>query len=71
MEQLTPVTNSSAVVGVGYEQFQGKLLVKFKQNGITYEFFKVPKKVYDEFLAADSMGTYYHKNIKGKYPHVP
>lgn len=69
--ELQPITNSSAVVGVAYVPADQKLLVKFKQNGITYEFFKVPKKVYDEFLEADSMGTYYHKRIKGKFPHSP
>ncbi len=69
--ELIPITGSSAVVGVGYDQFQGKLSVKFRQNGITYEFFKVPKKVFDDFLEAESMGTFYHKQIKGKYPHSP
>ena len=61
--ELIP-TDSSFVYGVGYGK-DG--LMKVSLRGEIYLYFDVPKKVFKEFLNAESKGSYYHKYVKGKY----
>ena len=58
----TPVTSSN-VVAVGYDVNTMTLEVEFKHGSI-YEYFDVPEVVYQEFMTADSVGTYLNQNIK-------
>jgi len=37
-------------------------------SGITYQYFHVPKTIYDEFKQAFSKGTYFNKYIKPNHP---
>lgn len=60
MENVT----SSTIKAVGYE---GKdLLVQFV-SGTVYRYKDVPKKVYEEFLSAESKGKFLNENVKVKY----
>jgi len=66
---------SSNIEQVGFEE---KVTVSFNKkpmsilrviftSGYTYDYYRVPKKEYEELIEADSVGIYFHKNIKNKY----
>jgi hypothetical protein len=37
------------------------------KNGLVYDYYNVHQKDYEAFLASESKGQFYHKNIKGRY----
>ena len=45
------------------ETNQGVLRVEFN-SGRTYEYFPVPKHLWDEYWSAKSKGSWFHHNIK-------
>jgi len=57
---------SREIEWIGYEEKSGMLQVEFIAGGI-YQYDKVPQKVYEEFLNADSHGCYFEEHIKGKF----
>lgn len=61
-----PVT-SSTVVSVGYEPTTETLEVEFKNGGV-YQYYNVPEPVYQQFVAAESLGKFLHVYIKPAYP---
>lgn len=64
---LTPVTSSN-VKAIGYDD--GALFVEFHGSG-TYRYDKVPRQVFDDFLAAESAGRFFAANVRGKFGHKP
>ena len=46
--------------------FEGNLEIEFHKTGL-YNYFNVPKEIYEQLLAASSKGKFFHENIKGKY----
>lgn len=60
------LVTSSAISAVGYDQINHRMKICFKA-GRTYDFCNVPRQIYEDFLSASSKGTYYHKNIRGRY----
>lgn len=58
---------SSNINKIGWEwddeTKQGVLRVEFK-NERTYDYFPVPKSLYDEFWKAPKKGSWFHSNIK-------
>ena len=36
-------------------------------SGITYDFYNVPKDIYEGLLDSRSVGKYFHQNIKNRY----
>lgn len=64
---LTPVTSSN-VKAIGYDN--GALFVEFHGSG-TYRYDKVPRELFDEFLAAESAGRFFAANVRGKFGHAP
>ena len=65
MVEMTPV-ESSNLLEVGYDEVAEVLYITFK-SGITYTYEDVPYYVYEELLSAESLGSYFHKNIRTKY----
>ncbi len=61
----TPVTSTS-VASVGYDQNTLTLEVEFR-GGSVYQYFDVPEAVYQEFIAAESLGRHLNQNIKTSY----
>lgn len=59
-------TDSSCLIGIGYESHQEVLEVTFP-TGDVYQYFEVPPRVYLELLVADSKGKFYNRHIKGTY----
>lgn len=65
MEMKT--VKSSRIKSVGYNDEEGNLIIIFKDNKM-YEYFDVPKAVYQRLLIDKSPGKFFESNIKGKYP---
>lgn len=65
MVEMKPV-ESSNILEVGYAEDAGVLYVTFN-SGQTYTYDMVPLSVYAELLAAESLGSYFHKNIRTAY----
>lgn len=58
--------SSSNITSIGYDEDSETLEIEFHNGGV-YQYFDVPKGVYDELMAADSHGSYLAKSIKGIY----
>lgn len=54
---------SSNIESVGYATDVGELHVKFKGNRATY-IYPVGKQIYDELMAAPSVGSHFIKHVK-------
>lgn len=63
---LTPV-KSSNLAAVGYDAAQNVLHVQFKGKETVYEHRGVPKEIYELMMSADSIGSFYARNIKSNY----
>lgn len=66
---LTKV-ESTLIKQVGYDAATQVLTVTFVDQEGTYEYQKVPESVYKELMAAESKGSFFAKNIKGKFEFV-
>lgn len=65
MDRL-PVSSSN-LASIGYDEAGQVLEVEFRHGGV-YQYVGVSVAVFDEFMAADSLGRYLAKNIKPRYP---
>lgn len=63
---LVPV-DSSAFSQVGYDAAAQELTVVFRDTGSTYVYSGIPTDVGQAFMNADSLGGYYHANIRDQY----
>ena len=61
------LVESLLIYAVGYDEGDRKLTVKF-HSGPTYVYEEVPRGVYDDLLAAPSVGRFFLKEVKGVYP---
>lgn len=59
---------STNVVSVGYDEGSQILEVEF-DNGRVYQYYNVPKNIYDEFMAASSKGKFLNYQIKQSFPY--
>lgn len=57
---------SSNIASIGYDKNSATLEIEFLNGGV-YQYFDVPKNVYDEIMAAGSHGQYLAQNIKGRF----
>ena len=57
---------SSALQAAGYAESQALLYLLFR-SGEVYRYFDVAGRQYEEFLAADSKGRYFGRNIRGRF----
>lgn len=54
----------------GYEPSTGLMHLRFA-SGRLFEYSGVPQKVYDDLVAAPSMGKYFNQSIKGRFESTP
>lgn len=57
--------NSSNLVSVGYEPQSQTLRIQF--NSGLYDYYSVPKHIFDGLLSASSHGQYHARYIKNSY----
>ncbi len=64
-----PVTavQSTALAGVAYDDSSAVLRLEFRNHSI-YCYYGVPQQIYRDFLASESKGSYFNRNIRGRYP---
>jgi hypothetical protein len=55
---------SSNIHSISFDH--GTLTVHFKNGGI-YDLKDVPEDLHKQFMAADSKGSFFHHNVKGKF----
>lgn len=67
MEALVPVT-SSQVKAIGYDQATKTLAIKFNSGGV-YHYDNVEPEKHTAFMAAESKGKFFGKEIRGKHEH--
>ena len=58
--------SSSNISSIGYDGKSGTLEIEFHSGGV-YQYFNVPKGVYDGLMSAGSHGRFFARNIKGVY----
>lgn len=58
--------NSSNIDSIGYDSNSMILEIAFLSGG-TYQYFNVPKSIFDGIMSASSHGSYFHQYIKEKY----
>ncbi|MGG6309842.1 KTSC domain-containing protein [Paenibacillus macerans] len=68
--ELIPV-QSSNVAAVGHDGSKQILFIQFKGNAKVYEHHGVSADVFKQLQTAESVGSFYARNIKGKYPNQP
>ena len=59
---------SSNIASVGYDPSRGTLEVEFLDGSI-YQYFDVPKNMYDQLMTETSKGRFLHAYIKNAYPY--
>jgi hypothetical protein len=57
---------SSAISAVGYDPQTLRMKITFTQ-GHSYDFCRVPQRIYEDLMNAYSKGQYYNGNIKDRY----
>jgi KTSC domain-containing protein len=58
--------NSSAINAIGYDENSNHLRIEFS-HGNTYDYYNVPKEIFEGLLNASSAGSYYNQYIKDKF----
>jgi hypothetical protein len=58
--------SSSNVASVGYEDASSTLEIEFL-GGAVYQYFDVPRAVFDGLLQAQSVGAFIHQQVRGVY----
>lgn len=60
------LVKSSNIKSIGYSETNKLLEIEFNNGGI-YDYYKVPKQIYDSLMCAVSHGKYFHQYIKKVY----
>lgn len=61
---------SSNIASIGYDEQSQTLEVEFL-NGSIYQYYNVPKNIYDQLMNDPSKGRFLHTYIKNAYPYSP
>lgn len=59
---------SSNVASVGYDEKSETLEIEFN-NGTIYQYYNVPKPIYDEMMLSTSKGMFLNRQIKSNFPY--
>lgn len=62
---MKPV-DSSTISEIGYDPITKVLRVGFNSGG-TYDYDDVEEAIWHSFITASSVGSYFHKRIRGTY----
>ena len=60
-------TDSSLIESVKYDLLMQTMIVKFKSKPDIYSYFDIPQSIAFGLFDSNSVGSYFSKNIKGKY----
>jgi len=65
--QMQSTPDSSCFSEVGYDEEWNRLIVKFRDSGVVYMYYDFPVSKWKQFIAADSLGSWFNEYIKGYY----
>ena len=65
---LASVVQSTTLTTVAYDPTGQMLQLEFPSRAV-YCYFGVPPGVYQDLMAADSKGSYFNRNIRGRFPY--
>jgi len=65
---LATAVESSTLTTVAYDCASQVLRLEFRSRAV-YCYFDVPPRVHLDLLAADSKGSYFNRNIRGRFPY--
>ena len=68
IEMKAPLNKSSQIHSLGYDAETQTMAVQFHKGGI-YHYSGVSANIFDAMHAHDSPGEFFHKNVRGQYPH--
>jgi hypothetical protein len=60
---------SSHLTSIGYDVDIKVLRISFYE-GSTYEYFEVPKSIWERFIKVQSKGKFFHRNIRNIYSYA-
>jgi len=55
---------SEAISSIGYNKELHVLEIEYRDSGEVYDYLEVPEEEYQNFLSAESMGTYLNQDFK-------
>lgn len=58
--------NSSLLASISYEADSATLHLEFR-DGAAYQYFRVPRAIYEGLLLATSKGAYFNRRIRGAF----
>ncbi|MBI2849215.1 MAG: KTSC domain-containing protein [Chloroflexi bacterium] len=62
--------SSSNLNSIGYDPQSMILEVEFhSSSGGVYQYSGVPQEIYGELMSAPSLGSFFHRHIRDKYPY--
>jgi KTSC domain-containing protein len=59
---------SDLIDEIGYNPEQATLFVRFAHGG-WYRYFAVPRRIYEDLVAAESKGRFFREYIRNLYPY--
>jgi hypothetical protein len=62
-----PTFDSTAVVRAEYHSATSVLSLWFAESGGPYDYYLVPKRVFDELCRASSKGRYFNQHIRDQF----
>lgn len=65
---LTTPVDSTMLAVITYYATDQRLRLEFR-TGAAYFYFGVPPAVHQDLLATPSKGTYFNRNIRGRFPY--
>ena len=65
--RVVTVNDSSQIKLLSYDPSSKTMQIRFT-NDTTYIYMSVPPKVFGELISAESVGSYFAKNIRDTYP---
>lgn len=68
MRGIFPVTHkrSSAIVGLGHDRQSMTLAVRWRSGRVSFHY-GVPREMFAEFLAAESLGKFFWQRVRGRF----
>lgn len=60
------LVESTTLRSAGHDARSAILELQFR-SGAVYQYFLVPRSVYQDLLGASSKGVYFNRNIRGRY----
>ena len=66
LKMVRKIVSSANLKSVGYDN-QDKILEVEFTDGNVYQYFGVPKRIHDELMNAQSLGSYHFKSIRSNF----